>query len=37
MEAEPTNAYDPGDATGFLRLNGLRLNVTAKVNWNKLG
>jgi argininosuccinate synthase len=23
MEAAPTNAYNPDDATGFIRLNGL--------------
>jgi len=25
MEADPTKAYDQGDATGFIRLNVLRL------------
>ena len=25
MEADPTKAYDQGDATGFIRLNALRL------------
>jgi argininosuccinate synthase len=31
MEADPTQAYNQGDATGFIRLNGLRLKVAAKV------
>ncbi len=31
MEADPTKAYDQGDATGFIRLNALRLKVGAKV------
>jgi argininosuccinate synthase len=31
MEADPTNAYNQGDATGFIRLNSLRLKVVAKV------
>ena len=31
MEADPTNAYDQGDATGFIRLNALRLKVAAQV------
>ena len=31
MEADPTDAYDQDDATGFIRLNGLRLKVAAKV------
>jgi len=31
MEEDPTNAYDQNDATGFIRLNGLRLKVAAKV------
>ncbi len=31
MEADPTKAYDQGDATGFIRLNTLRLKVAAKV------
>jgi argininosuccinate synthase len=29
MEADPTQAYDQGDATGFIRLNALRLKVAA--------
>ncbi|MEM7146308.1 MAG: argininosuccinate synthase [Verrucomicrobiota bacterium] len=29
MEADPTNAYDQDDATGFIRLNGLRLKNEA--------
>ncbi len=31
MEADPTKAYNQGDATGFIRLNGLRLRVAARV------
>jgi argininosuccinate synthase len=30
MEADPTNAYNQDDATGFIRLNGLRLKNEAK-------
>jgi argininosuccinate synthase len=32
MEADPTQAYNQDDATGFIRLNGLRLRVDAQVN-----
>ena len=32
MEADPTKAYNQDDATGFIRLNGLRLKVAAKVH-----
>jgi len=32
MEADPTNAYDQNDATGFIRLNALRLKVGAKAH-----
>ncbi|MCM3635933.1 MULTISPECIES: argininosuccinate synthase [Paenibacillus] len=35
MEADPSQAYDQGDATGFIRLNALRLKVSAGVNQNK--
>jgi argininosuccinate synthase len=39
MEADPTKAYNQDDATGFIRLNALRLKVAAKVHgrkkWNK--
>ncbi|MFM9279977.1 argininosuccinate synthase [Paenibacillus jiagnxiensis] len=35
MEADPTQAYDQGDATGFIRLNALRLKVYSGVNQNK--
>jgi argininosuccinate synthase len=35
MEADPTKAYDQGDATGFIRLNALRLKVAAKVHGPK--
>ena len=31
MEADPTDAYNQGDATGFIRLNSLRLKVATKV------
>ena len=31
MEADPTEAYNQDDATGFIRLNGLRLKVASKV------
>ena len=30
MEADPTQAYDQNDATGFIRLNALRLKVAAR-------
>jgi argininosuccinate synthase len=29
MEADPTKAYNQNDATGFIRLNALRLKVEA--------
>ena len=32
MEADPTKAYNQDDATGFIRLNGLRLRVNATVH-----
>jgi argininosuccinate synthase len=32
MEADPTQAYDQGDATGFIRLNALRLKVSSAVH-----
>ena len=32
MEADPTKAYNQDDATGFIRLNGLRLRVNAAVH-----
>ena len=35
MEADPTKAYNQDDATGFIRLNGLRLKVAAKVHKKK--
>jgi len=31
MEAGPARAYNPDDATGFIRLNALRLKVAARV------
>ena len=31
MEADPTDAYNQSDATGFIRLNSLRLKVVANV------
>jgi len=36
MEADPTQAYNQDDATGFIRLNALRLKVAAQVH-NKAG
>jgi len=35
MEADPTKAYNQDDATGFIRLNGLRLKVAAQVHARK--
>jgi argininosuccinate synthase len=35
MEADPTKAYNQDDATGFIRLNALRLKVAAKVGGRK--
>ncbi|MBL9126445.1 MAG: argininosuccinate synthase [Verrucomicrobiales bacterium] len=35
MEADPTKAYNQNDATGFIRLNGLRLRVKSTVNGPK--
>jgi argininosuccinate synthase len=35
MEADPMKAYDQGDATGFIRLNALRLKAAAKVQPKK--
>ena len=35
MEADPTRAYNQDDATGFIRLNGLRLKVAAKAQRKK--
>ncbi|WP_160032764.1 argininosuccinate synthase [Paenibacillus sp. An7] len=35
MEADPTQAYDQGDATGFIRLNALRLKVGSGVAKNQ--
>ena len=37
MEADPTQAYDQGDATGFIRLNALRLKVAARVKRARRG
>jgi argininosuccinate synthase len=34
MEADPSKAYNQGDATGFIRLNALRLRVAAGVAQN---
>ncbi|GAA0378124.1 argininosuccinate synthase [Paenibacillus motobuensis] len=34
MEADPTQAYDQGDATGFIHLNALRLKVNSGVEQN---
>jgi argininosuccinate synthase len=36
MEADPTKAYNQDDATGFIRLNALRLKVAAKVQRKKV-
>ncbi len=35
MEADPTQAYDQGDATGFIQLNALRLKVNSGVEQGK--
>lgn len=35
MEADPTKAYNQSDATGFIRLNALRLKVAARVQRQK--
>jgi argininosuccinate synthase len=35
MEADPTKAYNQDDATGFIRLNGLRLKVASQVHSTK--
>ncbi len=35
MEADPTQAYNQDDASGFIRLNGLRLRVNSAVNGAK--
>jgi argininosuccinate synthase len=35
MEADPTKACSQDDATGFKRLNALRLKVAAKVQRKK--
>jgi argininosuccinate synthase len=32
MEADPTKAYNQDDATGFIRLNALRLKVGTRVH-----
>jgi argininosuccinate synthase len=37
MEADPTKAYNQDDATGFIRLNGLRLRVNSAVHNTKRG
>jgi argininosuccinate synthase len=37
MEADPTKAYNQDDATGFIRLNGLRLRVAAQVHRRRKG
>ena len=36
MEADPTKAYNQDDATGFIRLNALRLKVAAQVQKSRL-
>ena len=35
MEADPTKAYNQDEATGFIRLNALRLKVAARVHKRK--
>jgi len=35
MEADPTQAYNQDDATGFIRLNALRLKVAAELHSKK--
>ena len=35
MEADPTKAYNQDDATGFIRLNALRLKVAARLQEDK--
>jgi argininosuccinate synthase len=35
MEADPTKAYNQDDATGFIRLNALRLKVASRVRTGK--
>jgi hypothetical protein len=35
MEADPNNACNHDDSTGFIRLNGLRLKDAAKVQKKK--
>ncbi|MBI4663510.1 MAG: argininosuccinate synthase [Verrucomicrobia bacterium] len=35
MEADPTKSYNQDDATGFIRLNALRLKVAAQLNASK--
>jgi argininosuccinate synthase len=35
MEADPTKAYNQDAPAGFIRLNGLRLKVAAKVHGKK--
>jgi argininosuccinate synthase len=35
MESDPTKAYNQSDATGFIRLNALRLKVAAQVHRKK--
>jgi argininosuccinate synthase len=35
MEADPTQAYNQSDATGFIKLNALRLKVAARVHGKK--
>jgi len=37
MEADPTGAYNQDDATGFIRLNALRLKVAAQVHHKSPG
>ena len=36
MDANPTKAYSQDDATGFIRLNALRLKVASKVQRKRI-
>ena len=36
MEADPTQAYNQSDATGFISLNALRLKVAARVQGGQI-
>ena len=36
METDPTKAYNPDNATGFIRLNALPLKIAVKVQKKKV-